>query len=50
MAAQSECDLLMQDVSISSSKKKSLYAEQDFSVSAQVAEVFVLTAVLRNAA
>ena len=35
MAAQSECDLLMQDVSISTSKKKSLYAERDFSVSAQ---------------
>ena len=42
MAAQSECDLLMQDVSISSSKKKSLYAERDFSVSAQVAEFLSL--------
>ena len=42
MAAQSECDLLMQDVSISTSKKKSLYAERDFSVSAQVAEFLSL--------
>lgn len=42
MAAQSECDLLMQDVSISSSKKKSLYAERDFSVSTQVAEFLSL--------
>lgn len=42
MAAQSECDLLMQDVSISNSKKKSLYAERDFSVSAQVAEFLSL--------
>ena len=42
MAAQSECDLLMQDVSISSSKKKALYAERDFSVSAQAAEFLSL--------